>query len=345
VFQGISNFHRGWQAPNRWRRLVEPLGPRLRIGGRWLWQHSFRALGALLVLVVICTTARQTPSPGNRSGEMPPHAGAVPPAPDAGDRSRQYTWLSRRARAAYMPLCDRIPSPAGFRRVEVAAGSFADWLRHLPAAATDRAVTNFRKKVVRSAGDARVAAVIELQPGAGNLLTAPAMLTRLRAEHAWATGKLPGLRFHFTSGHASAWGDWAAGRRPRVQGRAVQFEASAPADSSRESFCSYLETLFRYTTVYSLLDDTGPVGDGSIAAGDVFIVTGRRPRACMVLDVAAAETGETRILLGEGGQPAQTFHVITGPDGKPWLPAARDGSIALYGGETLRRKDLRRWRP
>lgn len=312
----------------------------------WIGRHGTRLLALLIVAAVVFKATRTSPEAGTRSLELPQPAAAADeaaPAPKI-DHANRYAWLTRRGRAAYIPLRERIPPPEGFQRVDVEPGSFADWLRNLPVAPSDRAVTNFRRQVVIPAGDPQIAAVIDLQPGAGNLLTAPAMAVRLRAEYAWVSGGLPNLVFHYTSGHPVSWADWAAGQRPVVRGRKVEFEHDRPADASRESFCGYLETLFRYTTVYSLLQDTQAASDASIAAGDVFVTGGRLGMAVLVLDVATGPGGGVRVLLGQGGNPAVTFHVPCSVPGQPWCQVSKSRGISLQGREWLKLKDLRHWK-
>jgi len=313
--------------------------------GRFLWQHSFRIITLLLVAAVIFTAARQTPSPGSKNLQIPQSTEAfVQDAPPPIDWPRQYAWLSKRAQSAYDPLLNRIPPPQGFSRTTVPCGSFADWLRHLPAAQPDRPVTNSKRQTVYQPGDPRLAAVIDLQPGAGNLLLAASMMVRLRAEYFWSAKKIDTLAFHYTSGHVAAWADWAAGERPTVHGKVVSFHQERPADDSRANFCSYLETLFRYTTVYSVLQDSEKSADATIAAGDMFILTGRAAHAVMVLDVATNAEGRVRVLLGQGGNPAQTFHVLRADDGSPWFPVSKSTGITLRGKEQLKLKDLHHWR-
>jgi len=180
------------------------------------------------------------------------------------------------------------------------------------------------------------------------------MLVRLRAEYAWTSRSLSGLAFHYTSGHLSAWSEWAGGKRPVVRGKLVHFEESHAADDSRENFCGYLETLFRYTTVYSLLEDTRRNEDGTIAGGDIFVTTSppkarsagaNRPgHAVMVLDVAMNEKGHLRILLGQGGNPAVSFHVPRSDEGSPWFAVSRSSGITLQGRTWFRLTDLRHWK-
>lgn len=310
-----------------------------------IWRHSFRVLTILLVTTVIFTAVRQVPSPGSKGGQTPQALEAyLQDAPPPIDWPRQYAWLSKRARASYQPLINRTAPPDGFTRATVPNSSFADWLRHLPVATEDRAVTNSKRQNVIPAGDARIAAVIDLQPGAGNLLLAPAMMVRLRAEYLWATKNLDTLAFHYTSGHEAKWTDWTAGQRPTVKGKLVTFQMERPQDDSRDSFCSYLETLFRYTTVYSLFHDTEKAADNTIAAGDMFVITGRAAHAVMVLDVAMNPAGRVKVLLGQGGNPAQTFHILRADDGCPWFSVSKSSGVLLHGREALRLKDMRHWK-
>ncbi|HUN81558.1 MAG TPA: DUF4846 domain-containing protein [Phycisphaerae bacterium] len=340
--------------PDAWTPHVHRAVGRAAGLGAFLWQHSFRAVTVLLVALVVFTAARQVPSGGSKTTQTPPVAEAVVhEAPKPIDWPQKFAWLSKRSRGAFESLSKRIPPPEGFARVSVEPGSFADWLRHLPVAAADRAVTNSKHQTVFEPGDSQLAAVIDLQPGAGNLLLPPAMLVRLRAEYLWSA-KADNITFHYTSGHEARWEDWVAGQRPSVQGKKVSFRQERPRDDSRDSFCSYLETLFRYTTIYSVFNDSEPVGNGTIAAGDMFVVTGRRDKkeskefvaqsAVLVLDVATNPEGRVKVLLGQGGNPAQTFHVLKSPEGDPWFTVSQSQGVTLSGRDTLKLKYLRRWK-
>src|ERR1043166_7680940 len=168
--------------------LVQQGSHRAKFFASFLWQHSFRAVTVLLVALVIFTAARQVPSGGSKTTQTPQAVQAVVQEPAKPiDWPHQYAWLSKRSIAAYQPLTKRIPPPDGFARTSVDPGSFADWLRHLPVAPADRAVTNSKHQTVFEPGDSRIAAVIDLQPGAGNLLLSPAMMVRLRAEYLWSS--------------------------------------------------------------------------------------------------------------------------------------------------------------
>jgi hypothetical protein len=233
--------------------------------------------------------------------------------------------------------------PAGFTRVETPVGSFADWLRHLPTAPAGEAVRTARSAVVLAADHPNLGAVIALRPRSGRLLDAVNMLIRLRAEHRWATENTAGLSFHFTSGDRVSWRGWAGGVRPVVSGRKVQFRRTAKPDAGRASFCRYLETVFRYASTHSLMDDTRAAEDRAVWAGDVFLRRGRPGHALMILDIATDGRGRVKVLLGEGGTPAQAFHVLRNDAGSAWFLITQTRPIDLGRRGVFTLKDLRHW--
>ena len=204
-------------------------------------------------------------------------------------------------------------------------------------------MTTAKRQVLLRPDDPALATVIALQPSGERLLNATNMLIRLRGEYCWATGRAEYVGFHFTSGHFFDWRSWADGVRAEVKGRNVALSRTAPVDDSRANFCCYLETIFRYATVYSLYKDTQAAGDSAIAAGDVFIRLGQPGHAVMVLDVATDDAGQVIALLGQGGTPAQTFHVARSPSGSPWFPIAHTQPINLGKPGVFNAKDLRHW--
>ncbi len=309
---------------------------------RWL-RGVLQAAGGIVVIAVVLSTTRQVSSPTLVYSEAIGSSVAEDSSESVGDRAGHYAWLSKSARRSYEPLARRIETPPGYTRVAVPARSFADWLRHLPVAPEEIPVTTARGEVVLAAKHPNLAAVVALQPHGRRLLNAANMMIRLRAEHGWTTGRLDGLAFHFTSGHRSGWQAWASGIRASVRGREVAFRRKAPADDSRDSFCCWLETVFRYATTYSLLDDTRPAEDQAVEPGDILLRRGRPGHALMVLDIATNDDGRVRVLLGQGGTPAQTFHVLRNDAGSAWFPITRDGKIDLGERGDFTLKNLRHW--
>ncbi|MFQ5496112.1 MAG: DUF4846 domain-containing protein, partial [Phycisphaerae bacterium] len=86
-------------------------------------------------------------------------------------------------------------------------------------------------------------------------------------------------------------------------------------------------------------------GDRTIAPGDIFLRPGPRGHALMVLDLATDARGGVRMLLGEGGRPAQTFHVLRSDHGSPWFPVSRSLRIDLAARGRFALRHLRRWVP
>lgn len=307
-------------------------------------RNWIRSIGGAVAILVVLASARQLSSPTSLHGVRTTSDGSARRAIPVARSAANYAWLSKREAAKYAPLVDRIAPPDDFTRIPAPAGSFAAWLRHLPVLPADTPVTTGKRKVVLSSGDPHLAAVIALQPRTEKALAGPNMLVRLRAEYCWATKQMNGVGFHFTSGHLSRWDQWAEGQRPTVSGKTVAFKPAAERDDSRDSFCSYLETIFQYSSVYSVFDDTRPVEDGSIAPGDVFLRPGKNSCSLLVIDVVTNDAHDVRVLLGDAGTPAQTFHVVNSTDGSPWFPIVRSEDLTLDQNRTLRMKDLRRWR-
>lgn len=303
---------------------------------------SYRKVIVFFLACLILASGSQVLSPAALPRTDAPTVTPMPKKTPA-ERSEPYHWLSRRQRDEYAALSKRIKPPVGFKRVAAKRGSFAHWLRGLPVAPKGTPVASADSSVVLAADHPNLAAVIALQPHNSTLLSGANIMLRVRAEYCWAAGDKDRLVFHFTSGQAASWEAWAAGLRPMADGRSIRFHNTAIVDDSRESFCGYLEMVFSYASSMSLLDDTRRVEDDTIAAGDIFLRPGRQGHALMVLDVAANSRGQVRVLLGEGGTPAQTFHVICNDNGSAWFPITRSQPIDLGGRGVFGIKQLRRW--
>lgn len=259
------------------------------------------------------------------------------------ERAKDYAWLSAKEREAYEPLAARLIPPSGYTRIKAPVDSFAEWLRYLPVLPTETPVKTGRGEVILEGADPGLAAVIALQPHSDKVLTSVNLMLRLRAEYLWSRRKPLDVAFHFTNGDKFDWRGWAAGQRPRVQGRDVEFRQIARADDSRISYCGYLETLFKYASVHSLLGDTREAIDKAITSGDVLVSTRKQGHALIVLDVATHPEGRLAVLLAQGGRPAQTLHVLRGPLGCGWFPMAADQPLDLGSAGVFHPKQLRHW--
>ncbi|HWL92790.1 MAG TPA: DUF4846 domain-containing protein [Phycisphaerae bacterium] len=318
------------------RRRVRSIVERLSI-------VSFRRVASAVFATLILASATHALSPAPGTENTLGSVFQIPPPVSAPhDYAADYAWLSRAQRADYVPLLDYVEAPTGFERVTIPGGVFADWLRRIPIAPVGTAVTGSNGKALIAADDPCIAAVLALQPRSGRLLAGGNMLVRLRAEYQWQVGGADGILFHLTSGHAVGWKPWADGVRPVIEGRKVRFKSTRWKDASRANFCAYLETLFNYTSHLSLLDDTRPPRDGTVAAGDIVLKSDRNAAPLIVMDVASNAGGELRLLLGRCGIPAQTFHVIRGADGSAWFSISQGGAIEVDG-QSYEFEHLRSW--
>jgi hypothetical protein len=255
----------------------------------------------------------------------------------------QYPWLRE-----YNPqesIAARIGAPEGFVRQDLAPGSFADWLRHLPLKPGKPPVMlhNGRRKANQ---DAHVA-VVDIDVGTGDLQQCADAVIRLRAEYLYSQARYDDIHFNFTSGDEASYGRWIEGYRPAVHGNHVSWAKSARRDSSRAAFEAYLKKVFTYAGSYSLSKELIPVGDVTeISIGDVFILGNFPGHAVMVVDVAVErDTGEKLFLLAQSYMPAQEIHILKNPSDKtlsPWYDTGF-GNILRTPEWIFRPSHLMRW--
>lgn len=217
----------------------------------------------------------------------------------------RYLWLTEASAGPGATLAGRIPPPAGFERIPVAAGSFAEWLRGLPLKPEGTPVRLYDGRLKWSQD--KHAAVIDIDTGTRNLQQCADAVMRLRAEYLLASGHARDIAFNDTDGKR----------------RAFHGEAS-----DRKGFQRYMTQVFAYAGTYSLEREMLKAPVSAMRIGDVFIKGGFPGHAVIVVDMAAdAGGGERRFLLAQSYMPAQDMHILKNPkseDGGPWykLPQA-----------------------
>jgi hypothetical protein len=231
-----------------------------------------------------------------------------------------YAWRSTVTLAADR-LDRRFSPPEGFVRVGAPESTFAAWLRELPLKSEGTPVLlhtgqpKWRQDVH--------AAVIDIDTGSRDLQQCADAIMRLRAEWQFSRGDIRHIAFNDTGGgKPMPFSRWAAGERPRSEGRALVWAKRASADTSYGSFRRYMDTVFTWAGTHSLERELIPVRDGRVEIGDVIIKGGFPGHAVLVADVAEhPTTGERRFLLIQSFMPAQDMHVLKGrdtPDGSSW---------------------------
>ncbi len=230
-------------------------------------------------------------------------------APD--EKPTPYRWKH----TATEDLETRFPPPAGYQRIPVEKGSFAEWLRHLPVKPGNPPVHLYTGE--KKAYQGGHLAVIDIDVGDKNLQQCADAVLRLRAEYLYGTDQKDKICFHFTSGDLACYSSWTTGLRPRVEGNRVRWAKTGAVGDSDTSFRHYLETLFTYAGTWSLRRELEVVADPATARiGDVFVEGGFPGHAVLIVDMAVnSSTGDKVIMLVQSYMPAQEIHVLRAPAG------------------------------
>ncbi len=231
-----------------------------------------------------------------------------------------YPWLD----AAPDPdntLSARVPTPAGYERVEVEPGSFGAWLRDLPLlpGRPDVLLHDGGRKGRQDVHEA----VIDIDVGTRDLQQCADAVMRLRAEYLFSAGRFADIHFNFTSGDEARYDRYRDGWRVSVSGNNVSWNQTAGRDTGHATFRRYLDLVFTYAGTASLEKELDSVPTpAQVQPGDVFIQGGFPGHAVIVLDVARTDAGRTVFLLAQSYMPAQQIHVLRNPgsDLGPWYP-------------------------
>jgi hypothetical protein len=303
------------------------------------WGLRLRALIAVAAASAACATAPSPPPPASGEASAPvtqlaPNTtvqlvSTVEPTPRAAtpikrgfakasaELRERYVWLGEGAEVR--TLDDTFDPPAGFTRVNVAAGSFGEFLRTLPLRAEGAPVLAYDRRLLLEGDDPRVAAVAELDVSPVDIQQCADSVIRLHAEWRWSNGATSTVGYHFLSGDHATWSRYKAGERPKVDGKRVTWSAGTPTKDDHATYRRYLDVVFNYASTISLANKSSEVvPKDALRPGDFFVLPGGPGHAILILDVAAAPDGRRVALLGQGFMPAQDFHVLSS-DGSAWF--------------------------
>lgn len=215
-------------------------------------------------------------------------------------------------------LQDRILTPSGFTRVEQPEGSFGSFLHNYPLLPDQSPVLLYdgREKGIQTDH----VAVFDMHLSNRDLQQCADSVMRIYAEYLWNAGQYDKIAFHFVSGFLCSYDTWRQGYRIKIQGNQVQWTQSAAPDTSLESFESYLNVVFAYSSTLSMYKESEPADLSDMQIGDVFLRGGSPGHVVMIADVCTNENGDTAFLLAQGYMPAQQFHVLKNPasESDPW---------------------------
>jgi hypothetical protein len=221
-----------------------------------------------------------------------------------------YNWLKKDQYDQQLSLANQIVIPAGYERVKVEPGSFAEWLRFLPLKTKNEKVMLFDGRVKPyQAGAERV---INIDIGNADLQQCADAIMRLKAEYHFSKKEFSKIHFNFTSGHKVSFDNWIKGIKPVISGNKVSFSGSTgTTDDSYSNFRKYMNSIFNYAGTASLEKELKTQSIAALKAGDVFIKGGFPGHAVIVLDVAVnKKTGKKIFLLAQSYMPAQSIHVL-----------------------------------
>ncbi|MBM4379803.1 MAG: DUF4846 domain-containing protein [Deltaproteobacteria bacterium] len=246
-------------------------------------------------------------------------------APASALAAPRYPW-----RAAPVPeeetLAARFPVPAGFTRAP--CGATCEWLRGLPLRPGRPEVRLFDGRT--KPNQAAHLAVVDVDVGKRDLQQCADAVLRLWAEEAYARRGASGLCIPLTSGAPLRWDRWAAGERPSVHGRSLQWKPRSAPDGGHAAFRRFLDFAFTYAGTASLqqyMVERVPLAD--IRPGDLFLQGGFPGHAVAVVDVVEGPGGRRAFALAQSYMPAQEVHVLDNPSqpGTPWYELAEGAPL------------------
>ena len=225
---------------------------------------------------------------------------------------------------AGMEIGTRINPSLGFARVPVEAGSFADYLRHLPLKEDGAPVLyhDGREKGNRGA----YVAVVDMSLGERDLQQCADAIMRLRGEYFFQRGEYDKISFNFTNGFPVPYSKWREGYRISFSGNTASWYKKTGLSDSYADFLRYMDIIFAYAGTLSLEQELTPVPWETMTIGDVLIKGGSPGHAVIVVDMAVEESsGEKLYLLAQSYMPAQDTHILANPSDaalSPWYALA-----------------------
>jgi hypothetical protein len=227
-------------------------------------------------------------------------------------------------------LDSRIKIPKGYERIDVKAGSFAEWLRKLPVK-PGKGTVHLYNGLPKFRQNDHVS-ILDFDTGDKDIQQCADSVLRLRAEYLWAKKRYNDLKFRYTSGDISSWNRWKQGWRPVVKGNNVSWIKSNTLDDTYENFRKWLENLFYYASTISISRDFPKVNNiNDIQPGDFFVEAGSPGHAVLVVDVAVNNSsGERIFLLVQGYMPAQEIHILVNKlnmELNPWYSSELPGML------------------
>lgn len=243
---------------------------------------------------------------------------------------------------------DRILLPTEYVRPPFPETSFQYFLRNLPmknAGAKVRKFDGFRKSYEC------YVAVVELDFSMKyNRIHGEHLVQLLRSEYLYKQQKYDMILFHYDDNRSISFEEYGEGYRFVWQDSIYVKQKIAAENYSSETWSLYMSDLYDASSTIGLYADTKTTDFGEVSVGDVFIQTeynGAPGHTVMVMDMAVHPvTGERLVLLGQGFNPTQDFHILDNPfdeDISPWYRVEEDAFYFTTSQWNFRKKHCRRF--
>ncbi|MDD5603560.1 MAG: DUF4846 domain-containing protein [Eubacteriales bacterium] len=214
---------------------------------------------------------------------------------------------------------ERFRTPAEYKRMPLASGSFGEYLRELPLKPHGTKVYYYDGRL--KSPDVHEA-VIDMDTGPRDLQQCADAVIRLRAEYLYARGEYDRISFNFTNGFRADYRTWLNGSRIRVEGNEASWISQGKKLEGYDYFREYLDMVFSYAGTLSLSQEMLNIPLSQMQPGDIFL-KGPYPGHCViVIDMAEDPlTGRKKFMLAQSYMPAQDIHILKNPaneQGDPW---------------------------
>jgi hypothetical protein len=297
------------------------------------------------------TTVASISSPLSSAAALPgPSAAPVGSATAAAapfvTDTKRYAWLAddRDFPKPDASLEQRFPTPPGYQRVKVPAGSFAEWLRFLPMAPEGTPAKSWDGKETLSADDDYLAGVVAIDTGTPDLQQSSDVIIRLHAEYLWSRGETDQISYLSATKLNMPLSRWEKGQRLIPNGPNVFWVIKGkPSEVDHAEFRRYLDAVFNWANSTSLALRSTPIEDPKeLVAGDFFLQSKEPNHVAVVLDVAEKPSGERVALLGQARNPAESIHVVRPGKATPWFSVRPPVPVLTPHSKALSWSDLRR---
>ena len=231
---------------------------------------------------------------------------------DTTHQAVQKSWLN----PSGMTVESRFLPPEGYVR-KTYDDPYTDYMRKLPMLPDGSPVLIYTGEI-REYQDTQVG-VLNIDVGKRDLQQCSDAAQRLRAEYLYQTGQHEKIHYHFSNGMALPWDKWRAGWRVKKEKNKTWLVKTSSSDNSYQNFRKYLDMLFMYAGVNSVMKESKVLDIADVRPGDALAAVGH---LIIILDVVENAEGKKKLLLAQSYIPAQQIEVLKNPySHNPWYDA------------------------